>query len=94
MNKTLTIAATLAALSLTAIPTASTTQAQTAYKCHGDPVCQAKRDGVSVQQAKQKHAAIATCARRAGISANAWSAGTVPAGPGVDKMRACMAGAQ
>lgn len=64
--------------------------AQTAYKCYGDPVCQAKRDGRSVDEAKQRQNLINKCARSAGVSANAWSAGTVPAGPKADRMRACM----
>jgi hypothetical protein len=28
--------------------------AENAYKCHGDAACQAKRDGVSVEEAKRR----------------------------------------
>lgn len=85
--KTLMVAAAAASLSLTV---ASTASAQTAYKCYGDPVCQAKRDGRSVDEAKKRQSQINRCAAQAGVSANAWSRGAVPAGPKADRMRQCM----
>lgn len=85
--KKLMIAVAAASLTLTVAPTAS---AQTAYKCYGDPVCQAKRDGRSVDEAKRRQGQINRCAAQAGVSANAWSRGTVPAGPKADRMRQCM----
>ena len=85
------VAAVVAVLSLIAWSSGMwSAHAQNAYKCYGDPVCQAKRDGRSVEEAKQRQNLLNKCARSAGISANAWAAHTVPAGPKADRMRACM----
>ncbi|WLB57435.1 hypothetical protein [Bradyrhizobium japonicum] len=80
----------MVAVAVTALSLVSTANAQTAYKCYGDPVCQAKRDGRSVDEAKKRQSQINRCASQAGVSANAWSRGTVPAGPKADRMRQCM----
>jgi hypothetical protein len=87
MKKFMILAIAMAAAGLTP----ASMQAQTKYRCNHDPVCQAKRDGVTVEQARQTDRKIATCARSAGVSADAWSRYAVPAGPKADKMRACMA---
>jgi hypothetical protein len=84
MKTLMTAAVTLAVVGLTG------TGASAQYNCHHDPVCQAKRDGVTVQQARQKDNKIAQCARRVGVSADAWSRYAVPAGPKADGMRACV----
>ena len=84
MKKLVILAVAISAAGLTPV------LGQTKYRCNHDPVCQAKRDGVTVQQARQTDGKIARCARRAGVSADAWSQHTVPAGPKADKMRACM----
>lgn len=58
---------------------ASASQATAQYRCHHDPVCQAKRDGISVQEARRRDAGGpsngAECRARAGFTLEQWSAG-------------------
>lgn len=86
MKSLMTLAVTFAVVGMTG----TGASAQNKYNCHHDPVCQAKRDGVTVQEARQKDNKIAQCARRVGVSADAWSRYAVPAGPKADAMRACV----
>ncbi|AWO92424.1 hypothetical protein [Bradyrhizobium diazoefficiens] len=58
-------------------------------RCHHDPVCQAKRDGVSVKAAKSYERNITGCLASVGATRAQWSAHSVPA-PAAAKVRACL----
>lgn len=58
------------------------------YACHHDPVCQAKRDGISVQEAKRRESGAEpsnssphalACMKKYGFTYAEWRAYTVPA---------------
>lgn len=72
------------ALALSAIP------AQARIDCHHDPVCQAKRDGTSVDEARRREGALNGCLRGTGYSQEDWHAYRVPSGAGA-KVHACLA---
>lgn len=56
--------------------------------CNHDPVCQAKRDGISVAAASARENARTQCFASAGYTAADWDAYSVPAGPAA-KIRSC-----
>ncbi|MDA9473107.1 hypothetical protein XI03_00815 [Bradyrhizobium sp. CCBAU 65884] len=58
--------------------------------CNHDPVCQAKRDGTSVDEARKKDQGLTSCLSAVGYTQADWRAYKVPAGPAT-KVRACLA---
>lgn len=56
--------------------------------CNHDPVCQAKRDGTTVEEARKKDRASMGCLSAVGYTQADWRARRVP-GPQADKVREC-----
>jgi hypothetical protein len=78
MKKTLTISLSAVALGVAALSVVtSPALAQGRVNCNWDPVCQAKRDGISVKEAKQRSSRELSCMRKAGFAPAQWRARTV-----------------
>jgi hypothetical protein len=85
------IAAALGVVALSAVT--SPVLAQGRVNCNWDPVCQAKRDGISVEQAKLRTNRELSCMRKAGFTRAQWRARSVDSvRAGI--YRACVANAQ
>jgi hypothetical protein len=56
--------------------------------CHHDPVCQAQRDGTSVDAARRTDGAMTACLRAVGYSQEDWHAYRVPSAAAVN-VRSC-----
>ncbi|QOZ76665.1 hypothetical protein XH83_15115 [Bradyrhizobium sp. CCBAU 53351] len=72
------------------VVSAGLTSAHARVVCHHDPVCQAQRDGTSVDQARKREQGVTDCVTAAGYTRADWSAYRVPEGP-AKKVRACLA---
>jgi hypothetical protein len=62
---------------------------QARIDCHHDPVCQAKRDGTSVEDARRRDGGMTACLRAVGYTQEDWHAYRVPPGP-AEKARSCL----
>jgi hypothetical protein len=60
-----------------------------AQQCNYDPSCIAKREGISVAEARNRISTTTACIRSAGYTLNDWKAYRVPAGP-ASTIRACL----
>ena len=87
MTKTLMIAAAIVALS----PTTLAGAASARIDCHHDPVCQAKRDGTSVNAAASNDRRLTVCLSAVGYTQDDWHARSVPE-PAATKVRSCLSG--
>ena len=92
--KPLKIAVVAAALGFAALSVlTSPAQAQERIRCNWDPVCQAKRDGISVSEATQRNKADLACMRKAGFTRAQWRAQSVDDGR-ANVYRTCIANAR